>query len=205
MEFSYDNKLVIKYTVFAIFTICLILASVVFIPMFWFVAAIDAVLIYLVVGAILRIISIFNRTILVEREGIHIFRGKRKELFIPWDAIDDFSMSGSRFVIKVGDKFYYFSKELKEFDEFGRIMIDELLLPADQRGASLPALEKPESFEYSKYEDVEAKVGIKAKGSVETKEGEESASSDLAGVESETNVSGEHTEENNLEILSGEE
>ncbi len=204
MEFSYDSKLVIKYTVFAIFTTCLVLASLVFIPMFWFVIAIDAVLIYLVVGAILRVISIFNRTILVEREGIHIFRGKRKELFIPWDAIDDFSMSGSRFMLKVGDKFYYLSKELKEFDEFGRIMIDELLLPADQRGASLPVLEKPESFEYSKYAKVEAK------GPVEAERSEESVLSNPLNVEGDIDTFGESVgdikgEEENLEILSGEE
>lgn len=110
------------------------------------ILAIDLILGWLAIGAFLRSFQIFNRTILVERDGIHFFRGRRKELSIPWDSVDDFSFSGSRLAIKVGDDYYYVSRELNDFEEFERLITDQLSMDPDQRGANLPSLDMPESF-----------------------------------------------------------
>ena len=101
MEFSYDTKLVVKYLAFGIFSVVIIGLTAMLIPIFNFVAIIDLILGWLALGAFLRVAEIFNRTILVEREGIHFYRGRRRESLIPWDIIDDFSIAGSRFILRV--------------------------------------------------------------------------------------------------------
>lgn len=147
MEFKYKKSLILIYMGFGVFLIAIVLLSIPFFVILQVpVIAIDLLAILLATGAFKKTYEIFNVTILVERNGIHFFRGRRKTTFIPWDIIDDFSFTGSRCILRVASKFFYITRELEDFDEFENLMVDQLTMTVEQRGANLPKLDKPESM-----------------------------------------------------------
>jgi len=147
MEFKYKKSLILIYIAFGIFLILIIIFSIPFFVIFQIpVIAIDSLAAILAIGAFKKTYEIFSITILVERDGIHFFRGRRKTTFIPWDIIDDFSFTGSRCILRVASKFFYISRELEDFEEFENLMVDQLTMTVEQRGSNLPKLDKPESM-----------------------------------------------------------
>ncbi|MCE1245415.1 MAG: hypothetical protein LWY06_02090 [Firmicutes bacterium] len=147
MEFSYKKSLVMTYVAFGSFAAFLILLSTFFMVLFAVpIIAVDIVIGILGFGAFKRAYQMSSITILLEREGIHYFRGKKKITFIPWHIVEDFTFTSSRCILRVGNEFYYISRELNNFEEFERQMVEQLTLPLEQRGSNLPKLDMPESM-----------------------------------------------------------
>lgn len=147
MEFSYSASLIVIYAAFGLFILVVIgftspLVPILPIP----ILAAYAVGLTLAIGALRKAWAMFGVKILIERNGIHFFKGKKKTTSMPWDIVEDFSFTGSRCIMKVGDKFYYISKELQDFEDFEHIMVDQLTLPIEMRGSNLPKLDMPESM-----------------------------------------------------------
>lgn len=147
MEFSYKKSLIIIYSVFCLAIIGIIIATLPFVPLFpVIVIALYILGIAMGYGALKRVCDMIGVTIIIERGGIHFFKFFKKNTFFPWDIIDDFTFTGSQCIMKVGEQFYYISRELENFEEFEHLMIDQLTLPVEQRGSNLPKLDKPESM-----------------------------------------------------------
>ncbi|MCD4784538.1 MAG: hypothetical protein K8T10_12015 [Candidatus Eremiobacteraeota bacterium] len=155
MEFKYKKSLILAYMGFGAFLIAIVLFSIPFVVVFQFVIVFDLLAILLAIGAFKKTYEIFNITILIERDGIHFFRGRRKTTILPWESVDDFSFTGSRCILRVGRKFFYISRELEDFEEFENLMVDQLTMTIEQRGSNLPKLDRPESMGGVREEEAE--------------------------------------------------
>lgn len=135
------------YLAFGVFALFIILFSFFFMVLFAApIIVIDLVIGFLAFGAFKRAWQMMSIIILLERDGIHYFRGTKKLTFIPWHIVEDFTFTNSRCILRVADDFFYISRELNNFEEFERQMVEQLTLPFEQRGSNLPKLSMPESL-----------------------------------------------------------
>jgi hypothetical protein len=141
MQFCYNKILGIKYIGTALFIALLILLTYRFIIIFSWMIVFYGIGIWMIIGAIKSAIELFKTTIVLERSGIHFYNWKNKEFYIPWEAIEDFSFTETRCIMKVGSRFFSITRELSNFDEFEGIIADQMTLPKEQRGANLPIVE----------------------------------------------------------------
>lgn len=142
MEFYYDHKLAVRYSIgviliFITLLLLLINAKIFAIPVIPF-----AVFgIYHTVGSYKMLIEIFTRRILVERSGVHFYFREKEENFLPWNEIDDYSITEVRCILRVSGKLYSVNTQLENFEEFEQLIIDQLNTPKEYRGKKLPKMD----------------------------------------------------------------
>jgi len=148
MEFAYKKGLFWKYAVgMIVFVLVLIITPLS--PRIFLIPGIIFGLFGLVhaISSYKRLIEIITTRIIIERRGIYFYRKKEKNLFLPWEDIDDYSITETRCLVRIGNQLHTITRELQNFEEFERLLIGQLSLPAKKRGATLPEIEAPEGYE----------------------------------------------------------
>ncbi len=142
MEFYYDHKLAWKYSIGIISIIVTLILLLINAKIFVIPGIIFAVFgVSHTVGSYKMLIDIFTRRILVERTGVHFYYREKEEIFIPWNEIDDYSITEVRCILRVSGRLYSVNTQLENFEEFEQIIIDQLNTPKEHRGKKLPKID----------------------------------------------------------------
>lgn len=142
MEFYYDHKLAWKYSIGIISIIVTLILLLINAKIFVIPGIIFAVFgVSHTIGSYKMLIEIFTRRILVERSGVHFYFREKEETFIPWNEIDDYSITEVRCILRVSGRLYSVNTQLENFEEFEQIVIDQLNTPKEYRGNKLPKMD----------------------------------------------------------------
>ena len=142
MEFYYDHKLAWKYSIGVISILVTLLLLLINARIFIIPGIIFAVFgVSHTIGSYKMLIEIFTRRILVERSGVHFYYREKEEVFIPWNEIDDYSITEVRCILRVSGRLYSVNTQLENFEEFEQIIIDQLNTPKELRGKKFPKMD----------------------------------------------------------------
>ena len=139
MEYYYDKQLAKKYSIGIIGIIIILILLLINFKLFIIPGILFGIVaIWHSVGSFKMLIEIFTRRILVERRGIHLYKKETEEAFIPWDKIDDYSITETRCLLRVSGELYSINTQLHNFEKFEQTIIEQLNIPKEYRGKKLP-------------------------------------------------------------------